>query len=154
MQTLTILNTREIKKIREQLVEQFGGFFQKDYAYLKNEKNKVFIINKDLAKLDLKTLRIDRYGLYVMEVMKNKIRLSKEGTQLLAKECPKLKNVCELTDKETRNYFQGIDLDKDLKTENKLILLEHKGNFLGCASYKDKTILNFLPKINRGEVIL
>ena len=48
-----------------------------------NEKNRLFVVNKDLAKIDLQKLRIDRIGLYFAEYKNNQIRLSKEGAQLL-----------------------------------------------------------------------
>ncbi len=158
MQKLIILNTREIKKIKEIVIKEFGYFLKKDYAYLKNEKGKIFVVNKDLANIDLDKLRIDKIGLYFAEVKHNQVRFSKEGAQLLAKEAARdkveLKNVVELSEKEMKDYFQGIDLEKDLGEENKLILLKYNGYIFGCAKYKEKKVLNFLPKIHRGEVII
>ena len=157
-QKLIILNTREVKKIKENLLKGFGYSLQKDYAYLINEKNRVFIINKDLARIDLKKLRIDRIGLYFAEFKDNHLRLSKEGAQLLFTEAKsnkvQLKNIVKLTEKETKDYFKGLDLAKDLGEENKFVLLEHAGKVFGCAKYKEKNIINFLPKIHRGEVII
>lgn len=159
MQQLAILNTREVKKIREALVQQFGFFFTDDYAYLKNDKERVFIINKDISKLELKNLIIDKTGLYFGEIMQNgEFRLSKEGAQLLvqkAKEAKeKLHNTIELSATEIKEYFQGFDLTKALGSENKLVLLFYDQKVLGCARYKEGKILNFLPKIHRGEVII
>lgn len=158
MQKLKILNTRDIKRIKQILAEEFGHSLQEDYAYLKNEKDRVFIINKEISKIKLENLRIDRFGLYFAEYKNNQIRLSKEGAQLLVKEAKEnnklVKNIVELNTEEVKEYFQGKDLDKDLDIENKLVILQHKSNILGCAKYKDKVILNFLPKIHRGEVIV
>ena len=157
MQKLIILNTREIKRIKEVLLKMFGYALQEDYAYLRNEKERVFIINKDLANIDSSKLRIDKLGLYFAEVKNNQVRLSKEGAQLLANEAKKnkkqLQNVVELSEKEVKDYFQSMDLEKDLGAENKFVLLKFKEVF-GCAKYKYGKILNFLPKIHRGEVIL
>ena len=155
MQKLTILNTREIKKIREQCVKQFNNFLKEDYAYLLNEKERLFIVNKDISKINLKNLIIDKYGFYFAEVKENQVRLSKEGAQLLIQQADKpLKNVVKLTNSELKDYFKGIDLDKNLGEESKLILLQHDNDTIGCARYKDNKILNFLPKMNRGEVII
>lgn len=159
MQKLTILNTREVKKIKENLVRQFGGnFLEQDYAYLQNEKNRLFIVNKDIAKIELKNLNLDRVGLYFAEVKDSQVRLSKEGAQLLGQEAQKknvkLKNVVNLTSEEVKKYFKGEDLEKDLGEENRLVLLQFHKDIFCCAKYKDKTILNFLPKIRRGEVII
>jgi len=158
MQSLTILNTREVKRIKELLIQQFGYALQEDYAYLLNEKNKIYLVNKDAAKLDWKKLIIDKLGLYFAEDKETEIRLSKEGAQLLASEAKKNKkkllNVVELTKEETKNYFQGQDLPKDLGVDSKNVFLQYKHNILGCAKYKEGKILNFLPKTYRGEVIL
>ncbi len=153
-----ILNAKEIKHIREQCIHEFGYFWEGDYAYLLNEKDRLFIINNDLIKVDLKKLRIDRIGLYVAEVRDKQVRLSKEGAQLLVQEAEKsgkkIKNLLQLTPEEVKEYFQGLDLSKDLGEESKLLVLQYQNNTIGCARYKEKTIINFLPKLNRGEVIL
>lgn len=157
MQRLTILNTREIKKIKEILIDNFNHFPTRDYAFLKNEKNRIFIVNKDISRINLKNLVIDKVGLYFAEVKPNYVRLSKEGAQLLALDAArkkkKLKNVVILREREVKSYFQGQDLEKDLGEESKLILLQHQKDILGCAKYKEGQILNFLPKIHRGEMI-
>ncbi len=158
MQKLAILNSREIKKIKEQVTKDFGYFPVEDYAFILNENGNLFLVSKDITKINLDHLIIDRVGLYFAEVKNTQVRLSKEGAQLLAEEALKkkikLRNQVELTAEETKDYFQGHDVQKDLGTENRLILLSYNGNILGCAKYKEKTILNFLPKIHRGEVIL
>ena len=159
MQQYQILNSKEIKKLKEQLQNQFDFFPQEDYAYLLTTDQRVFLINKDIARLELKNLLIDRLGLYFAEVVKNgEIRLSKEGAQLLAREARQkkivLKNTVSLDAEALKEYFQGQDLSIDLGPENKLVILQYQEDVLGCAKYKEKTILNFLPKIHRGEVII
>ena len=154
MQKLIILNTREIKKINEILVKKFGGKLSKEYAYLKNEKDRIFIVSKDIAKINLKNLRIDKLGFYFAEYKNNHIRLSKEGAQLLAQEADDVKNIVDLTENEVKMYFTGVDLNKNIGNEDHQVLLKYKDNILGCAKYKEGKILNYLPKIHRGEVIL
>ncbi|MBI4151397.1 hypothetical protein HY496_00360 [Candidatus Woesearchaeota archaeon] len=158
MSKLRILNSREVKVIKEQLRQQFGYALEEQYAYLQNEKERVFVVNRDLANLDLEKLRIDRVGLYFAELRPSQVRLSKEGAQLLFNEARKngikLKNVITLTKIETRAYFAGVDLKKDLGEENRLIILTYEEDVIGCASYKEGKILNYLPKTHRGEVIL
>ena len=154
---LTILNTREVKKIKDALRQQFGHAFQEDYAYLQNDNNRVFIITKDVQQLELKNLKIDKMGLYAGEVMRNgEFRLSKEGAQLLVREAQVLgvglKNTIELSEAEVKEYFSGNDLDYE--GEDRSVLLLYQGDTLGWAKLKDGKILNFLPKIHRGTVIL
>ncbi|MBI4980716.1 hypothetical protein HZC30_04135 [Candidatus Woesearchaeota archaeon] len=158
MQTLTILNSKEIKRIRELITAQFGHFFTTDYAYLKTEKDKLYLINKDVARIDWNKLIVDKAGMYFGEDKGNEIRLSKEGTQLLALDARKnkaeLKNVVELDGEETKRYFLGEDIVKELGAENRLVLLKYSHDIFGCAKYKEGKILNFMPKIHRGEVVL
>lgn len=154
MQQLKILNSKEIKKIKELVTAEFGAFLKEEYAYLQNEKDKVYLVNREITKVNLNNLKIDKIGLYFAEVQENQVRLSKEGAQLLRLQNEQLQNVVSLNETETKNYFAGQDLNKDLGEQNRMVLLEHGQNILGCARYKDKKILNFLPKIHRGEVIL
>ena len=153
-----ILNSREVKRIREQLISMFGYFPKGDYAFLLNEKNRIFVVNKDIVKIDPKKVRIDRAGLYFAEIMTNEIRLSKSGAQLLAheaqKEKIKLKEVVDLNEEELRSYFRGEDLDKDLEGENRFILLKYEKEIFGSAKYKEGTIINFLPKVHRSTSII
>lgn len=157
-QQLTILNSKEVKHIREIVIKQFGFFLQEDFAFLKNNQDKIFIVNKDITRIDLKKLILDKLGLYFAEINDSEVRLSKEGAQLLGIEAEQnkkeLKNVVELDDSQLKQYFLGQDLESDLGPENRLVLLRYKKDIIGCAKYKQGKILNFLPKIHRGEVIL
>lgn len=158
MQQLAILNTRDVKRIKERLRQQFGYAPEEEYAYLQSEKDKIFIINREVAKIDLKKIIIDKMGLYFAELRNGEVRLSKEGAQLLGREAAeknqKLMNVVHLTTEEVKLYFQGVDLAKDLGSESKLMLIEYQGDIIGCSRYKEGKVLNFLPKIHRGEVIV
>src|SRR3989344_4473447 len=108
MQKINILNTREIKKIRELTTEDYGYFPEEDYAYLQSEKGKIYLVNKYVGRIDLKKLRIDKLGLYFAEIKDDNVRLSKEGAQLLGKLAEKnkkkLKNVVELDKEEMKKY--------------------------------------------------
>lgn len=164
MQSLTFLNTREIKQLREPIIEQFGYFPEGNYAFLRSENDRIFIVSKDIARLNLQHLIIERIGLYFAESRKSEahkqpqVRLSKEGAQFLAREAQKKKikltNVVTLSAEEVKNYFLGIDVDKDLGEKVRPILLQYNQEILGCAKYKEGKILNFLPKYHRGEVIV
>jgi len=156
MQSLTILNTREIKEVQQILREEFGAALEPEYAYLRNDKDKLFIISKDLARIEWKNLLIDKVGLYLGELHDHHFRLSKEGAQLFVRQADKqkLKNVIALTMAEVQEYCKGKDLEKDLGPENRLVIIRYESDTLGCAQYKEGKILNFLPKIHRGEVIL
>jgi NOL1/NOP2/fmu family ribosome biogenesis protein len=151
MQKLNILNTREVRKIKDKLKEQFGFEGELDYAFLLNEKGRLFIANRDISRVDLEKLRVDKYGLYFGE-LREELRLSMEGAWLVGKKAKK--NVVELSEEEIRKYFLGIDMKKDLGSEKRWVLLKYDGDVISCAKYKEGKILNFLPKIHRsGELM-
>jgi NOL1/NOP2/fmu family ribosome biogenesis protein len=158
VQETKILNTREIKRINELLAENFGYFPKTELVFFQNNKNRIFLVNKDIEKLNLYNLIVDKFGFYFGELKDNTFRLSKEGAEFLFLKAKKdhvsLKNVLELNVDEVKSYFTGTDIEKDLGSDNKPLILTFKGNCLGSTRYKDKKILNFLPKINRGDVIL
>ena len=158
MQHLKILNSRQTKKIKIALKEHFGEIPKLDYVFIQNNNNRIFLINKNLVKIDLNKLKVERIGLYFAEFKDNHIRLSKEGAQLLVqlakKQKIKLNNLVELSKEEVKEYFKGLDINKDLGEENKAIILTFKDNIIGYAKYKENKIINYLPKIHRGTVIV
>ena len=64
MQQLKILNSKEIKKIKELVTAEFCAFLKEEYAYLQNEKDKVYLVNREITKVNLNNLKIDKIGLY------------------------------------------------------------------------------------------
>ena len=59
MQKLKILNSKEIKRLKQLLEKQFSHSFQEDYAYLENEnKHKIYIVTKNIANIELEKLMI------------------------------------------------------------------------------------------------
>ena len=127
----------------------------KEYAYLRNEQNNLFLLSPSFQNVNMQNLLLDKTGFYFAEEYKGDLRLSMEGAQLLAREAKdKIKNVVSLNSSELKTYFQGADIDKDLGEEPRFILLKYNQDIFCCAKYKEKKILNFLPKMHRGEVIV
>ena len=152
MQRLKILNTRDLKEIRNKLKEQFDYDYQEDYAFLMNEKGRIYIINKDLSRVDFKKLRVDKFGLYFGELRNQEVRLSMEGAWLVGKKAKK--NVIDITKEEVKKYFLGESLNQDLGQVNRFVLLKYDQDVFGCAKYKNKTILSILPKIHRSKDLI
>ena len=146
MQNLTILNSKEIRKIHELLNSQFGYNKELDFAFLQSNRNRLYIVNRDISKIDLKKLRVNSVGLYFGETYDSKIRLSIEGSQLIGKDCDK--NVLELDEKESRNWLKGFDIEKEA-LDQEFVLLKHKSDFLGCGKAAKGRIFNFVPKNRR-----
>ncbi len=149
---MRVLNSREVKKLREDIVSQFGTFLTEDYAFFKNDKERIFVINKNIDKIDYH--KANRIGLYFAENMNNYVRLSKEGAQLLVREAGNVQNTVELTDEEVRAYFKGEDITKEVSGDNRQIILCFGNEVLGSARYKEGVILNHLPKISRTNSII
>ncbi len=148
-----ILNSREIKEVKKKLIAWLGELPELDYGFLLNEKNKVYLVSKDIAEVDLSSLRLDRIGLYFAELMESgEIRLSVEGSQLAG---PFAKQgIYELNEEQLRIYFIGRDLVVAETLENQFYLLRYGNDFLGSAKYKNGKFLNFFPKIHRTEELI
>ena len=144
---LEIQNTRFVKEIHKLLSSQFGFSGKLNYVFLKNEKGKVFIISKEISSFDFSKLRINTVGFYLGELKGGEFRLSLEGCSMVGKGCSK--NIINLDEKQMKWYFEGFDLEIDLGAESRFVLLKFGENFIGCCKYKDRKILNFLPKEHR-----
>jgi len=146
MEKLIILNSREIKTILKLIKNQWKADFGKEYAFLMNSKNKIFLINRDISKIDLNKLRINNMGLYFGELKNDELRLSIEGSQLIGPLAKK--NILELDDNEAREYLKGADLDKKTK-EKGFLLIKNNDNFLGTGKATGEKIFNYTPKERR-----
>ena len=146
METLKILNTREIKKILELIKKQWQADFNKNHAFLMNNKNKIFLVNRDISRIDLNSIRINNIGMYFGELNKGMLRLSIEGSQLIGPLAKK--NILELNDVEARDYLKGADLDKKTK-ERGFLIIKHNDDFLGTGKANGEKIFNYTPKERR-----
>ena len=146
MQNLKILNKKQTKEILSIIKKQFGADFKSDYAFLKNEKGKIYLINKDISKISLNNLRINSLGLYFAEIRNNEIRLSIEGSQLIGPEANK--NIAEINEKQAKEWMQGNDLEIKGNYEG-FLLIKHNNDFLGCGKYREGKVFNFVGKGRR-----
>ena len=159
MQKLKILNTKERKQVLKLIGQQWGDISKdvfSDLAFLLSPKNKIYVVNKDFALIDEKKLRVNSLGLYFGEIMKEEIRLSIEGSQLIGPYAKK--NIVELNEEETKEWIKGEDLKKeDIKGVSGFVLIKSKNkktgkyDFIGTGKFKEKEnkILNFVPKVRR-----
>ncbi|MEK6936723.1 MAG: NIP7 N-terminal domain-related protein [Nanoarchaeota archaeon] len=135
------LNNKEVKEIHNKLKEQFGFSEKLDYLFYLNKENKIFLMSKDIKKLDLSKFRVNSFGLYFGEIEKTGLRLSLSGSQLIGKHSSK--NILEIEN--TEDWLNGKNLpwNKELKG---WFIIKNKNNFLGCGFCKNSIIQNFLPK--------
>lgn len=150
MPQLKILNSREIKEIYSLIEQQWGAKLKLDCAFLKNQKNRVFIINKDISKIDLSKLRINSIGMYFCEVDKIGIRLSIEGSQIVGPKAAK--NIAEITEEQAKKWLKGEDLE--IKGDYScFVILKHNDYFFGTGRYKEGKIMNYVGKERRISAV-
>lgn len=146
---MKVLNSRQVKKILQLIKEQYGCDFPKDYVFLQREDD-IFIINKDLAKIDLDKLKLNSLGLYIAEIRHGELRLGIEGAQIAGPKATK--NVVEVTPDQEKQWFLGNDIETDTDAEG-FVILKSGDDFLGSGKVKQGRILNYMPKIRRLNTV-
>ena len=165
MPQLQILNTKEIKEILKLIEAQWCAKLKLDYAFLKNNKDRIFVINKDIQKIDLSKLRINSIGIYFCEVDRKGIRLSIEGSQIVGPKAEK--NIVEIDEQQEKQWLKGEDLEVEdvcsSKTNNifppvspqshrnhsGFVIIKHNDDFLGTGKFKENKVLNYVNKARR-----
>ena len=139
--------SRELKVFFKLIVEQYGAVPDKfgELAFIRG-KERIYCITRDIDKVDVKKLRINSLGLYIAEVKNEQLRLSIEGSQLIGPTATK--NVCELDREQLKEWFQGHDLKIEGEYSG-FVILKYENDYVGSGKYKDKLILNFVPKARR-----
>ena len=151
-----ILNRKEIKKVMEIIKSQWSADVRLDYAFFISGKDRIYIINKEIANFELGSLRINSVGLYFGEYTNGSLRLSIEGSQIIGRYAKK--NIIEIDYENARKWMNGqtIEIKNNIGLEG-FVILKNKNDFLGCGkaillnnaqefSYK---ILNYVPKNRR-----
>ncbi len=143
---LKILNNKEKQGILGIFRRQFGFEEDLDYVFLLSQKDKIYIVNEDVKKIDLSKLRVNSYGLYIAELREDQVRLSIEGSQLIGP-CA-CKNILELDEKKSREWLKGYDLEYKGSLTG-FVLVRNKDDFLGCGKIAGDKLLNYVPKTRR-----
>ena len=148
MPELKILNSRKIKEIIEMIKNQWNADIELNYGFMQNDKDKTFLINKDISKIDSTKLRINSLGLYFCEIDKHKkIRLSIEGSQLVGPGAGK--NLVKVNEAEAKKWLMGEDMQIECIGCKDYVILKHGNYFLGCGKYSNGKVLNFVGKTRR-----
>ncbi|MEK6886719.1 MAG: hypothetical protein AABW88_02710, partial [Nanoarchaeota archaeon] len=65
MRHLNFLNSKDYKEIAKQINEQWDAEFSfKDFV-IRSSKDKIYIVSRDLEKIDYKNYNIEQAGLYI-----------------------------------------------------------------------------------------
>ncbi len=142
----SFLNKKEVKKILALLKDQFDTDITLNYEFLLSERNKVYIVNKDIAKIDLTKLRVNSIGLYFGEIYSDGLRLSIEGSQLVGPTAKK--NILELTEKELKEWMRGEELIKPVEHSG-FVIIKYGDDYFGCGKAVNGKVLNYYPKTRR-----
>ncbi len=130
MLKLRILNNKEIKEIIKLIEKQWGAELKLKYAFLSNQKNRIFAVNRDISKIDVSKIRVNSIGMYFCEIDGQSIRLGIEGSQIVGQKATK--NVAEINED-----YSGF------------VIIKHENDFLGTGKYSNGKILNYIPKARR-----
>ncbi|MFH0868442.1 MAG: hypothetical protein V1831_03955 [Candidatus Woesearchaeota archaeon] len=150
MPDLKILNSKEIKEILKLIESQWGAKLKLDYAFLQNPKNRVFIVNRDISKIDFSKLRTNSIGIYFCEIDKLGIRLSIEGSQIVGLKAAK--NIVEITEEQAKQWFKGEDLEVE-RDYSGFVIIKYNNDFLGTGKYKSRKVLNYVNKSRRVNLV-
>lgn len=141
-----MLNKKGSERVLGKIKEQFGiKNLDFDYGILQNKKGKIFLISKDIDKIDLRKLRINELGLYIARFDKE-LRLTIEGSQIFGKHANK--NIYEINEEQAKLWLNGNDINCD-KIFNGFVIIKYDNDFLGSGKWKDNKILNYIPKERR-----
>lgn len=145
-----VLNSKEVREVLSMIRQQWGCDLSSvvgEVAFLEGATGDIFLISRDVEKLDLERIRIDSLGLYFGEKKNDELRLSIEGSQIVGKSATK--NVLEIDDAEFKDWIRGNDLEKGYGGCSGYAIIKHAGDFVGCGRCKGGKILNFVPKARR-----
>lgn len=156
MKKLHIMNTREVKDVLEKLESYYGCDImdmRSEYGFLIDQDDHIFLVSRDIEKIDLAKLRINSVGMYFAEINKYKeIRLTIEASQLIGPKAAK--NVFDINSEDLKEYFKGKEIAIGEEYGNTMLLIRSGKDFFGAAKCKDGTLLNYLPKVHRTKEII
>ena len=150
MEHLKILNSKEKKEIVSKINGQWDASFSTDLGMLRNNEDKIFLMNPSIANIDLTKLRINSMGLYFAEVKDGFVRLSIEGAQMIGSLAKK--NVVEISHEEAGRWLMGEDLEKQTDFQ-KFVIIKSNSDFLGCGCQVKGKILNYVGKNRRVSAV-
>ncbi|MBN2053088.1 hypothetical protein JW756_06295 [Candidatus Woesearchaeota archaeon] len=161
MQKLTVLNTREKKKIIDELKSIYGFNGKIDDAILMSPKQKLYLLTKDVAMINKDEeheLRIDAAGLYIGRVEEaGGIRLSIEGSQLVGRHATK--HVLVIDEAHLESWVKGEDFElsdnekKQVNDEHGFFIIKYGRDFIGCGQVKNNNVRSLVSKERRLKVL-
>jgi NOL1/NOP2/fmu family ribosome biogenesis protein len=144
--TFTVLNSKETKLLMQQLNKQFDTTEDLEYVFIKNNKEKVYLISREIEKISLDKIRIDSLGLYFGTIQPDGFRPSIEGSQIIGKIARR--NILEINNDQKHEWIKGNNLEVE-KEGNEIVLLKYNKDFMGAGKHRGHTIINSISKARR-----
>ncbi len=146
---IQVLNQKQIQEVHRSLREQFG-IDKIPGRIMKLGEEKLFLFTGDAADEEIKKLEnivpVERLGVYFAKIIREDVKLSIEGSQILKEQVKK--NIFELDDEQAEKWMMGQELN--LKSGKKgFVVMKYEDNFLGCGKASEEKISNFVPKMRR-----
>ncbi len=146
MANLKILNSKQLKLIKQIVKKQFDCDYAFDYMVMQNPDQKLYLMNKEYKNIDDSKLKINSLGMYFGQIKNGELRLSIEGSQILGPIAKK--NVIEISSGLLKLWIRGHDIEVD-SSENGFFIVKHKNDYIGSGKLKQGVLLNFISKIRR-----
>ncbi len=144
MRNLKPLNARERKHVLAILERQFGFSHAFPYLLFINTKRRIYIINREIDRLELDQLRVDTYGLYFGELFDDAIRLSVEGSQIVGKHATR--HIVDLDRSQFEAWMKRFNIPLSKDPGEGFLLVRHNTDFVGCGKFVQGSLHNYLPK--------
>jgi NOL1/NOP2/fmu family ribosome biogenesis protein len=146
---LKIYNSKENKKFLQMLFDQFGFITETKYFYMESGKEKIYMINTDITRINLDDYRIDTMGLYIGKYQSDGFRPSIEGSQIIGKNATK--NVLEISLEQRHRWLKGEDIE--VEHPEAIVLVKSETDFLGAGKVSKGILLTGIPKSRRLAVV-
>lgn len=141
------LRSKEKKQFCNAIEKQWGDCPEeiKEGVLIRTGKERIYIVNKDIERIDFEKIKISHQGVYIAED-KNELRLSMEGSQIVGPNATK--NVLNLNKAQREQWFRGQDIELEGSSEGYLIV-KYEEDYMGSAKHKENVLMNFVPKNRR-----
>jgi len=149
MNQLKILTHKEKAEVTNKLKIRFG-INEIPGILVRWGAERIYLFTGSFTEKDIRKTEqiafIERIGIYFAKIVKDEIRLSIEGTQILKDQITK--NIFELNDEQAKQWMQGEELN--IQTGKKgFLVMKNRDDFLGCGKASELKIGNFIPKNRR-----
>lgn len=149
MEKINILNSKDKKQFLKELNNLYGINNLPEYVYFyKEDKDKLFVVNKDIFDFDLEDLRTKSFGVYIGSKMKDGFRFSIEGSQIfgnLAK-----KNIYQIDEEKRNLWISGESLEcNEEKLQNQYVIVKCNKDYFASAKVKNNILMNYISKTRK-----